>query len=203
MKKPAVVRYLIHELIETRWSPVTFADRPVEREKLGSLMEAARWAASCYNEQPWRFIVASKDAPKDYERALACLVELNQAWARTAPVLMVAVASLRFERDGSENGWARHDVGMAVMSLLLQATALGLHAHAMAGFDKDAARAAFAIPDGFEPMTAIAVGYLGDPAKAPEALRKRDEAPRSRKPLESFVYAGRWGRVAPFIGDKR
>lgn len=198
MEKPAEVRFPVHTLISNRWSPVTFSDRPVPVEYLGSLMEAARWSASCYNDQPWRFIIATKETPEAYERLLHCLMDANIAWAKSAPVLMLAVASLRFEFNGQENGWARHDTGMAVMSVLLQASALGLHAHGMAGFDKQAARTAFNIPEGFEPMTVIAVGYLGDPASAPDALRQRDQAPRTRRSLESFAFGGMWGDPAPF-----
>lgn len=200
MEKPAEVAYPVHDLIGQRWSPVTFADRRVEAAQLGSLMEAARWAASCYNEQPWRFIVATKEQPEAYERLLHCLVEKNQEWARSAPVLMLAVASLRFGFNGKPNGWAQHDVGMAVMSLMLEATALGLHAHGMAGFNKVTARETFDIPEDFEPMTAIAVGYIGDPFTAPDALRQRDESPRARNPLDAMVFSGQWGQTASFLG---
>ncbi|HOZ48103.1 MAG TPA: nitroreductase family protein [Candidatus Hydrogenedentes bacterium] len=199
MDKSAETRFPVHELIRRRWSPVTYSDRPVALADLGSLFEAARWAASCYNDQPWRFLVASKEHEAEYRRMLGCLVEKNQAWAASAPVLILAVASVRFEFNGRENRWARHDIGMAVMSLLLEAADLGLHAHAMAGFDPDRARETFGIPEGFEPVTAIAAGYLGDVAAAPEAQRQRDETPRSRRPLESIVFAGQWGNTADFV----
>ncbi|MDQ1256915.1 MAG: hypothetical protein QG656_1515, partial [Candidatus Hydrogenedentes bacterium] len=199
MQKRAETHFPIHDLLAERWSPVTYSDRPVEPEQLGSLIEAARWAASCYNEQPWRFIVATKDDPAAYARMLGCLVELNVAWAQHAPVLMIAVARERFETNETPNGWAQHDVGMAVMNLLLQAAAMGLHAHGMAGFNKDTARETLGIPEGYEPMTAIAVGYLGDIENAPEKLKQRDQPPRQRRPLETIVFKGQWGVPADFV----
>jgi nitroreductase len=199
MQKRAETHFPIHDLLAERWSPVTYSERPVEPERLGSLIEAARWAASCYNEQPWRFIVATKDDPAAYDRMLGCLVELNVAWAQHAPVLMIAAARERFETNETPNGWAQHDVGMAVMSLLLQAAAMGLHAHGMAGFKKDVAREALGIPEGYEPMTAIAVGYLGDIENASEKLKQRDQTPRQRRPIESIVFSGQWGVPADFI----
>jgi nitroreductase len=199
MEHSADTDHPIHELLRRRWSPRAFADRPVEPEKLRSLLEAARWAPSCYNAQPWRFIVATRDKPTEYERLLGCLIEFNQGWARQAPVLMLTVAQMRFEHNGKDNVHAWHDVGLATANLLVQATALGLYAHAMAGFDANQARARFNIPAGYEPVAAIAIGYLGDPATLPEELGKREHAPRQRKPLSEWVFSGKWGQTAPLI----
>lgn len=136
--KPAETQYPIHELIRDRWSPRAFSDRPVEKETLLSLLEAARWAASASNRQPWSFIVATKDNPTEYERLLGILVENNQRWAKDAPVLILAVAKV-INDDGKENRYAFHDVGLALGNLSLQATALGLSVHQAAGFDRDKA----------------------------------------------------------------
>ncbi|HEO71506.1 MAG TPA: nitroreductase [Candidatus Hydrogenedentes bacterium] len=201
MEKLADVRFPVHEVIARRWSPVTFSERPVSAEQLGSLIEAARWAASCYNEQPWRFIVATKEEPESYAKLLGCLVEKNKAWAQSAPVLMVAVAAQSYEGNGKPNHWAEHDVGMAVMSILFEATAVGLRAHPMAGFDNDAVREAFGVPEGYKPMTAIAVGYMGDMGTAAEEHRQRDEALRSRRPIESLAFSRTWGKTAWFIEE--
>jgi len=192
MKQQAPTRFPLHEIIAERWSPVGFATRPVEAEKLGSLLEAARWAPSSYNEQPWCFIVATRGTPATLERLQSCLVEGN-AWARQAPVLMLSVARTRFSRNSKQNRHAGHDVGLAAASLVLQAQALGLFTHQMAGFDAEKASTLFGIPSDCEPMAMIAVGYRAEPSKIPEDLKAREAQPRTRRPLEEFVFGERWG----------
>jgi nitroreductase len=193
MDKPAETQYPIHDLLKRRWSPRAFTERLVEPEKLRSLFEAARWAPSSSNEQPWRFIVANKDDETDWNRLLACLVEGNRTWAYRAPVLILSVASLNFEDDAKPNRHAFHDTGMAVENLVLQATALGLAAHQMAGFDVERARADLKIPSDYEPVAMIAVGYPGDPASLPDRLRERELQPRSRQPISAWTFSGQWG----------
>jgi nitroreductase len=193
MGKPADTLYPIHDLLRQRWSPRAFDDRPVEPEKLRSLCEAARWAPSSNNEQPWRFIVANKDYETEWNRLLACLVEGNRKWAYRAPVLILSVASLNFEDDSTPNRHAFYDTGMAVENLVLQATALGLSAHQMAGFDVEKARADIKIPSGYEPVAMIAVGYPGDLASLPDRLRERELQPRSRRPISEWTFSGQWG----------
>src|SRR3954463_9809046 len=148
----------IHDLLRRRWSPRAFSDRPVEREKLLSVLEAARWAPSSNNEQPWHYLVARKEEPEEFARLLACLVEKNQSWAKAAPVLMLSVASTVFARNGKPNRHALHDVGQAVADLTVQATALGLFVHQMAGFSAEKARETYGIPENAEPVAALAVG---------------------------------------------
>ena len=193
MEKLADTLYPIHDLLRQRWSPRAFDDRPVEPEKLLSLCEAARWAPSSNNEQPWRFIVADKDYETEWNRLLACLVEGNRKWAYRAPVLILSVASLNFEDDSTPNRHAFHDTGVAVENLVLQATALGLAAHQMAGFDVEKARADLKIPSGYEPVAMIAVGYPGDLASLPDRLRERELQPRSRRPISEWTFSGQWG----------
>ncbi|HMF84745.1 MAG TPA: nitroreductase family protein [Nitrospiraceae bacterium] len=193
MGKPADTQYPIHDLLRQRWSPRAFDDRPVEPEKLRSLCEAARWAPSSNNEQPWRFIVANKDYETEWNRLLACLVEGNRKWAYRAPVLILSVASLNFEDDSTPNRHAFYDTGMAVENLVLQATVLGLSAHQMAGFDVEKARADLKIPSGYEPVAMIAVGYPGDLASLPDRLRERELQPRSRRPISEWTFSGQWG----------
>jgi len=197
MQKLADTTYPIEEFLKRRWSPRAFSDRPVEPEKLLSLWEAARWAASTGNEQPWYFIVASKEDAAEYARLLSCLRENNQQWASRAPVLMVSVAKLAFEANGQPNRHAFHDVGLAVANLILQATALGLYVHQMAGIYPDKVRELYGVPEGFEPVAGIVLGYLGDPASLPEDLRQRELAQRVRKPLETFVFQRAWGQTSP------
>jgi nitroreductase len=199
MEKPADTTYPIEELLKRRWSPRAFADRPVEPDSLRSLWEAARWAASTANQQPWYFIVATKADTAEYARLLSCLRENNQQWASHAPVLMVSVAKLTFDANGQPNRHAFHDVGLAVANLILQATALGLGVHQMAGFYPDRVRELYEVPEEFEPVAGIVLGYPGDPANLPEDLRNRELAPRTRKPLAAFVFGRSWGEVSPLV----
>ncbi|MFO0705810.1 MAG: nitroreductase family protein [Nitrospira sp.] len=192
MEKPAQTEVPIHELLARRWSPRAFDERPVEPAKIASLFEAARWAPSSSNEQPWRFVIATKKNPAAYDRLLACVLEGNRKWAFRAPVLILSVARLNFEGEDKPNRHALHDTGLALENLLLQATALGLVAHPMAGFDLDKARADLHIPPEFEPMAMVAVGYPGDLTLLPEYLQQRELKPRERTPVTEFVYADLW-----------
>jgi nitroreductase len=193
MSKLLPADYPLHDLLMRRWSPRAFSDRLVDSETVHRLLEAARWSPSSYNEQPWAFFVATKDKPELYAKLLNCLIEFNQGWAKAAPLLIITAAHLTFERNGQPNLHAYHDVGLAAAQLILQATAEGLFVHQMAGIKIDHTRTALNIPKGWDPVTAIAVGYPGDPATLPEDLRKRESAERLRKPLSSFAFGGAWG----------
>jgi nitroreductase len=201
-KRPAPAAVPIHDLISHRWSPRAFESRPVEPEKLRSLFEAARWASSSYNAQPWAFIVATKDDPENFKKVLDSFVEFNQGWAKNAPVVALSVAALKMPHDGSQNRHAFHDVGQAAANLALQATALGLQVHQMAGIIPDKARQIFSIPPDYEAVAGFAIGYPGDHAALPDHLRDREKAPRERKPASSFVYTGHWGKVSPIVAEK-
>src|SRR5262245_56528100 len=194
--KQASPDHPIHELLTRRWSPYAFSDRPVSDDDLRSLFEAARWAASSYNEQPWRYIVATKADPARFERLLSCLVEANQAWAKAAPALALGCTSLGFALNGKPNAAAVHDLGLASANLTLEATARGLCVHQMIGILPDRAREVYGIPEGVQPLTGLAIGYEGDPQQLPEKLRERDLALRTRKPLSEFVFTGKWGTAA-------
>ncbi|BAZ33533.1 nitroreductase (plasmid) [Cylindrospermum sp. NIES-4074] len=197
-EKLAQTEYPVHDFIRSRWSPRAFADRPVEQDKLLSLLEAARWAPSSYNYQPWSFIVATKENSTEYDRLLSTLVEFNQGWAKNAPVLIIAVAQTLTD-DGKTNRHAFHDVGLAIENLVFQATALGLYVHQIAGFNVDIARKEYQIPDGYEPATALTVGYIGDPQNLNDGLRERELAPRVRKSLKEFVFTGKWGETSSLL----
>ena len=198
MQKPAPSDFPVHELIRERWSPRAFADKPVPQDVLRSIFEAARWAPSSNNEQPWAYIVATKDDKENFEKMLSVLVEFNAQWARSAPVLALAVAKLTFGKNNSPNRNAQYDTGAASALLSVEATARGLAVHQMAGFDPEKARQVFAIPPGWEPIAALAIGYHGDPASLPPPLKDREMAPRTRKPIAEFVMAGQWGHTALF-----
>ena len=183
----------IHELLARRWSPRTFSDRPVEPAKLAQLFEAARWAPSSYNAQPWAFIVATREDAEGYNRLLSTLVDVNRQWAQQAPVLILAVAKLDYNHVARPNRHALYDLGQAVANLTVQATALDLYIHQMGGFDPRSARELFAIPAGYEPVAVLALGYQEAPPP--------DPAVRTRKPLTDFVFAGSWGRAATVVAE--
>ena len=199
MKKHAPSEFPIHELIRERWSPRAFSQKEVSRETLSSLFEAARWSPSSYNEQPWAFIVATRDDHQGFSSALQPLVEFNANWAKHAYVLGFAVAKLAFAKNNTPNRNALYDTGAAMAYLTVEATSHGLFVHQMAGFDPDIAREVFAIPAGWEAIAAFAIGYPGDPESLPQPYRDSETAPRSRKPLHEFVMSGKWGHTASFI----
>jgi nitroreductase len=193
LHKSADTQLELHPFVRDRWSPRAFSGRSISVEDLARLLEAARWAPSCSNEQPWRFIVARKEDAATFAKILSVLDESNQIWTRHAPVLMLAVAKRTFSATGKPNRWGPHDVGLALGSLTLQASAMGIFVHPMAGFDPDKARSVFHIPEDFEPMTGVAIGYLGDPNTLPEKLKARELAPRTRKSMNEIVFGGDWG----------
>lgn len=199
MHKRAPTEFPVHDLVTERWSPRAFADKPVEPEVLASLFEAARWAPSSSNEQPWAYIVARKDDALNFAKLVSVLVPANVAWAQNASVLALAVAELAFAKSGSANRNAQYDVGAATAWLTMEATSRGLFVHQMAGFDPAKAREVFQIPAGWEPIAAIAIGYPGEADSLPQPLRDRELAPRTRKPISSFVMTGTWGEKAPFV----
>ncbi len=198
MNKTAETTYPIHDLLANRWSPRAFSGESLSKETVGSLLEAARWAASAFNAQPWRFIVATPDDAPEFEKMLACLGEFNQMWAKNASVLMVAVAQNNFEYNGKPNGHAAHDLGQALATLTVQAAAEGLYVHQMAGFSPDKARETYNIPADHVAKTMLVVGKLGDINDLSGPLREREMAPRSRKPLSELVFSGEWGNAAGY-----
>lgn len=182
------------EEIRHRWSPRAFNGKPVDKQDLRKLFEAARWAPSAYNEQPWRFILGIK-RDSAYQRIFDSLVQFNQSWAKDAPVLILTVTRGNFSHNNAPNYYGLHDTGAATALLMLQATHLGLHSHGMAGFDQAKMRAAFEIPEDFEIGAVIAVGHFGDPEQLPEQLKERELAERTRKPLDEIVLSD-WAKPA-------
>jgi nitroreductase len=176
-------------IVHHRWSPRSFSDRDVDPADLARIFEAARWTASSSNEQPWRFLVGTRGS-ETYRKILDSLVPFNQSWAKSAPVLILGVAKTRFTHNDSPNPVALYDLGAATSYLTLQAAALGLSTHQMAGFNADAARKAFEIPEDYLTGAVIALGYQGEPAALPNpTLVEREVAPRARKPLSEFVFS--------------
>jgi nitroreductase len=181
--------------IRHRWSPRSFADRDVSPADLKTIFEAVRWAASSYNEQPWRYFVGTRGS-ETYQKILQSLGEFNQLWARSAPVLTLNVAKTMFSHNGTPNPVALYDLGASGATLCYEATSLGLFTHQMAGFDRDVARRLFNVPDDYIFGAAMALGYLGEPAALPnENFIAQEVVPRQRKPVSEFVLSD-WGAPA-------
>jgi len=191
-EKIAETDYSVIDLIKNRWSPTAFSSNPIEEEKVLSMLEAARWTPSCFNEQPWNFILFKKENIEEFGKIIGILSTRNQLWAKNAPLIILSVAKLNFERNGKFNKHALHDVGASVNNLTLQATSMGLFVHQMAGFDSEKAKELFNIPDGYEPVAAIAIGYYGDQDDLPEEFINSENSKRNRKPIDSFSFAGEW-----------
>ena len=178
-----------------RWSARAFDDRDVNAPDLRKVFEAARWAASANNEQPWRFLVGTRNSTT-HEKLFECLVGFNKTWAGSAPVLILGVASNRFTHNGAANSYAMYDLGAASSYLTLQASALGLTTHQMAGYDHEAARRDLEIPEDYVLGSIIAMGFQGEPQTlGNEQLIERELAPRARKPLRELVFSA-WGKTA-------
>lgn len=186
--KDAITTKPIHPLLRRRWSPRAFAPEPVSAEIITALLEAARWAPSSRNEQPWRFIVATADQPDEHARIAECLTGNNRLWAPNAPVLMVILAKRNFEYKNRPNRTALYDTGAAIAHLTVEATSRNLYVHQMGGIDRDKIRAVYAVPETVEVVVALAIGHLGDAASLPEKFRAAETKPRTRLPLESLIY---------------
>jgi nitroreductase len=194
LKQAPAVESVIPAVL-SRWSPRSFSSREVSAADLRTVFEAAHWAASAYNEQPWRFLVGRRGSPT-YKKIFSTLIGFNQSWAGSAAVLILGVASTKFSHNGTTNGYGVYDLGAAASYLTLQAAALGLATHQMAGFDQEIARKAFEIPEDYAFGSVIALGYQGEPtALGNEQLIAMEAEPRTRKPLKEFVLAA-WGKAA-------
>lgn len=194
--KPIDVSAPIHPDLAYRYSGVSYdSTRPVAEADLRALAEAARWAPSCFGDQPWRYLICSKThKPEAWDKAFACLNEKNQEWCRHAPVLVVVCHDTLFVHNDKPNAHAAYDTGAASMSLCIQATALGLMTHQMAGYSADKARELFAIPERYKAIAMMSVGYQLPEEKLPEQFRERELKPRARSPLDSRFFGGEWGK---------
>ncbi|MEO1528628.1 MAG: nitroreductase family protein [Planctomycetota bacterium] len=189
------------DAIAGRWSPYRFSPRVVERDQILQCFEAARWASSSFNEQPWRWIIATRDEPEAFQRMLGCLMDANREWAQHAGVLALSAYRPQFSRNDKPNRVALHDLGQAAALLSIQAAALGLQVHQMAGINLSQIRAEYQIPADFEPATALAIGHPAtESAETPEAkqLVEREQAARRRKPLSEQLFTGGWGDAVPW-----
>jgi nitroreductase len=197
IKKPAKTSVPVHQLIADRWSGRAFKTDAISRDQILAMVEAAHWAPSCFNYQPWRFLVWDKNHDAEaWQQAFDCLSDGNREWVVDAPVLLLACSDTEFsKRPGRTNRWGQHDAGMASQNLHLQAVALGLMSHPMAGYDKDKIRQIFAIPERYDLLAMIAVGHPVDSADSvDEKRRERELEPREREPLGSRFFDGHWDK---------
>ncbi|MCZ0941360.1 MAG: nitroreductase family protein [Caldilineaceae bacterium] len=196
--KRAETTYPINDLLANRWSPRAFADRAIPPEVLGSLFEAARWAPSSRNLQPWRFVIADRHRDSDgFARILSTLMGANKSWGKNAALLLIAVTEPKPENVRGGNTYAYYDVGQAMAHLSIQAMSSGLYIHQMGGFNREKARELLEIPDQYEPVVSAAIGYLADPSILSDTMRERELAPRSRHPLSEQVFSAKWGQAHP------
>ena len=196
MHKPAITQVPINETLAKRWSARAYdGTKSVSQSQIIALLEAARWAPSCFGDQPWRFIVWNKETDtRAWAEAYECIVPSNQIWASNAPVLMLVCANTLFAHNQQANRWAQYDTGAAAENLCLQAAHLGLMVHQMGGFNVDLAREKFNIPADITPMAMLAVGYEGDANDLPDELKARELAPRKRKALGELFFNGAWNQ---------
>ncbi len=195
MEKSANTKYRINENIKNRWSPRAFSDEVPSKEKLMKLFEAARWAASSFNEQPWRFVIGIKGVEGTYQKLFKGLNEFNQAWAESAPVLVFVCAKQHFSHNDKPNNHYMYDCGAAMSNLCVQASEEGLYVHQMAGILADEAQEGLSVPKGYKPITAAAIGYLGNPDQLPEDHRKTELAERERKEFDEILFLGSWNNT--------
>jgi len=182
-------------LLADRWSPRAFDGDPVASDDVAALLEAARWAPSANNYQPWRFLVGqttTDGADATHKGIFDALAEFNQVWASAAPVLVAAITEVEHE-DGSAREIAPYELGLAVSQLTIEAAARGLVVHQMGGFDADQVSATFGVPPQYRTVVVLAVGRLGDPESLPAWAAERESAPRERKPLAEIAFADAFG----------
>jgi len=191
--KIATPDHQVADTIVQRWSPYAFKAQSISDAQFASLFEAARWAPSAYNEQPWRYIAAKRDQEELFEKVWSCLMEGNQGWTKDAAVLALGVASVTFDRNGSPNRTALHDLGLASAGLVFQATTMGLYVHQMSGILPSKAASLFSVPENFEVVTGLAIGFLDDDPQRQDELAQRDRKARNRRPLNELVFGETWG----------
>lgn len=201
MNKQARTTYPILEVLTQRWSVRAFSDRAIEPEKLCRLFEAARWAPSSFNEQPWRFIIATKSEPDAFNKMVSCLMEKNQRWVRSggAPFLMIAFSKKTFTYNGQPNRAHTHDIGLAFGNFVIQATAMGLSVCQMQGIQLQRTVELYHVPPDFEPAIGCAAGYAGEITRLTEEFHERERRPRTRMDFRDFVFSGEFGAPSDLL----
>jgi nitroreductase len=179
---------LILEIIQERWSPYSFSSTPLEDFKLKAMFEAAGYAPSCNNEQPWIFVYSTQQNKEVFDDYLGFMFDSNKVWAKNAFAIIISMARTKFSYNGKPNRYAFHDTGMAVSNLLLQASAMDIFVHQMGGFSVEKVKGYFKLNDDIEPVAMMAVGYIGDGLSFSPELLKRDEKRRPRKSINEFAF---------------
>jgi len=200
MIKDARTRYPVNEISRTRWSPRAFADKPVEKEKLQSIFEAARWSASSSNQQPWRFMIGFKN-DATWQKIFETLDDWNRKWAYNAPVFLMSIGRKTTVRSNRDNFHFAYDTGQSVVHMTFEAMSQGLYVHQMGGFDRQKASELFCIPEVYQPLTVIVIGYLGDPEILLEEYKKTELEPRKRKDFDEIVFSGMFGEKSGLFND--
>ena len=198
MDNPAKTNHTLHPLLEKRWSPRAFSNKKVEKEKLQRLLEAARWSPSASNEQPWYYIIGEA-GDETFDKIFETLVEFNQLWVKTAPLVLLAIGKTGSKKSGNENLWFKYDVGSSVAHLTFQATHEGLWVHQMGGFDAEKAMELFDVPEGYEAISVFALGYMGGYKVLHPNLQKLELAERERKNMDTFVFSNKFGEKSQLI----
>nr|WP_294840950.1 nitroreductase family protein [uncultured Methylotenera sp.] len=203
MHNPAITQVPIDNTLANRWSGRAYdAAKAVTQEQVVALLEAARWAPSCFGDQPWRFVVWDKNTDAaSWQQAFDCLVPGNQAWVKDAPLLLLICADTLFGHNQKANRWAQYDTGAAAENVCLQASSMGLMAHQMGGFDPDKARVTFNIPEQYTLMAMMSVGHPADIATLEGDILARETAPRTRKPLSELFFGATWGQPVPGVSE--
>jgi nitroreductase len=195
MPNPASSDFDLHPLLRNRFSPRAFLDKSIDRSVLRRIFEAARWSPSCRNDQEWFYIVGIRNEGPDFGRICSILTPKNQEWASRAAVLMILCGRVTFADGTTPNKWHAYDCGQSAAHLTFQAASEGVSVHQMAGFDAQKAISDLSIPQGFVPISAIAMGYEGDVSQLPADFAEREKAPRARRPQKEFVFGGTWGKA--------
>ncbi|HET8865880.1 MAG TPA: nitroreductase family protein [Gracilimonas sp.] len=191
-KKKANTEYDVHDVIQQRWSPRSFSDKEVKPELIRKLFDAARWAPSSFNEQPWRFIYARKEEPEQFDKLYQVMGEFNQNWAGEAPMLLLTILKEKFSNNGKPNRVAKYDLGGAMAYFTFEATRHDLYVHQMAGIDQEKAREIFNIPEGYKAITMAAIGYIGNPNDLEGDLKETEVSERTRKDIDEIAFQGEW-----------
>lgn len=191
-KKKANNEYDVHQIIKERWSPRSFSDQEIKPDLIQQLFDAARWAPSSFNEQPWRFIYARKEEPEQFQKLYEVMGDFNQSWAGDASLLILNIAKDRFSKDGKPNRVAKYDLGAALAYFTFEATRHDLYVHQMAGIDQDKAKEIFGIPEGYNAVTMAAVGYMGDADELEGNLKETEVSERTRKNINEIAFQGEW-----------
>lgn len=201
MEKKANIKHGVLPCIEKRWSPMAFSEQPVEREKLLRIFEAGQWAPSSYNEQPWRFMLGVKGEGSTWDKILGTCSGWNAKWAQHAPVLILLSGKKRFSKIDMDNIAWSYDVGAVSAYMTLQLTEEGLFSHQLVGFSQENAREVFNIPEEFDPLVVVAIGYRGNPENLPEDIASREENERTRNPLSEMIFEEEWGTTNSLVSD--